>query len=124
MQRRLEDFIYGGFLDLLAAIHHNNPLRGLRHHAQIMRDQHDCCAHPLLQLQDKIEYLRLNRNIQRCGRLVSQQHMRIAGQGHRGHRTLPHAARKLVRIFARAPCRLGNLHQLEHLYRLVKGLVP
>ena len=58
----------------------------------------------LLQVEDQVEDLRLDRHVQRGGRLVGDQQLRLAGQRHGDHRALPHAAGQLVRIFARTRC--------------------
>ena len=39
----------------------------------------------------------------------------MAGQRDGNHRALPHAARQLVRVVARAARRIGNLHRVEQL---------
>ena len=48
----------------------------------------------LEQLQD----LRLHHHVERGGGLVGQQHLGVAGQGHRDRRALAHAAGELVRV--------------------------
>ena len=53
----------------------------------------------LLELQHQVEDLRLDGDVERGGRLVGDQHLRIAGQRHGDHHALAHAARELVRIF-------------------------
>ena len=54
--------------------------RGLGHHAEIVGDQHDGGAGLLLQLQHQVEDLRLDGDVERRGRLVGDQHLRIAGR--------------------------------------------
>jgi hypothetical protein len=53
-----------------------------------------CSCRVLQQFQD----LRLHRDIQRRGRLVGDQYLRLAGQHHRNQRALALAAGKLERI--------------------------
>ena len=53
----------------------------------------------LLQVEDEVEDLRLDGDVERGGRLVGDQHLRIAGERHRDHGALAHAAGQLVRIF-------------------------
>ena len=86
-----------------------------------MRDQDDRGAELLLQFQDQIEDLRLDRHVQRGRRLVGDQHPRVAGERHRDHRPLPHAAGELVRVFARPLCRLGDFDELQHLDGFLVG---
>ena len=52
----------------------------------------------LLQLADQLEDLRLDRDVERRGRLVGDQELRRAGERHRDHHALAHAAGELVRI--------------------------
>ena len=86
---------------------------------EIVRDQHDRGAELVLQIEDQIEDLRLDRHVERGGRLVGDQHPRVAGQRHRDHRALPHAARQLVRVFLGPLLRLGDLDEPQHLDGLV-----
>ena len=64
--------------------------------------------HPLLQLAQQIEDLRLDRDVERRRRLVGDEQRRLAGERHRDQRALPQAARQLMRIVADAPLRLGH----------------
>ena len=48
----------------------------------------------------QVEDLRLDRDVERRRRLVGDQQLRLAGERHRDHRALAHAARELVRIVA------------------------
>ena len=70
-----------------------------------------------LQLAHQVEDLRLDRHVERGGRLVGDQQLRVAGQRHRDHHALPHAAGQLVRILRDAPLRLGDADQAQHLDR-------
>ena len=110
-----------GLLDLLAGIHHDHALRGLRDHAEVVRDQDQAHAELFLQVEHKRENLRLNRHVKRGGRLIGDQQRRAARQRHRDHRPLAHAAGQLMRIFLRAPLWLGNADQTQHFDRLIPG---
>ena len=78
MQRLFEQHLDRRLLDLAAGIHDDDPLGGLGHHAEIVRDQHDGGAGLLLQLEHEIEDLRLDGDVERRRRLVGDQHLRIA----------------------------------------------
>ena len=80
-----------------------------------MGDQDQPDAEFLLQLDDQRQDLRLDRDIERGGRLVRDQQRRPARQRHRDHGALAHAAGKLMRIFLRPPLRFGNPDQAQHL---------
>ncbi len=60
------------------------------------------------QFAHQIEDLRLDGDVERGGRFVGDQQLRIAGQRDCDHRALAHAARQIVRIFVEAFFRRGN----------------
>ena len=111
-------------LDLASGIHHDDALRHFRHHAEIVGDEDYRGAEPVLQVDDKVEDLRLDGDIQRSRRLVGDQHLGMAGERHRDHGALPHAAGELVWIFLRPLFRLGDARDAQHLDRLRPGLRP
>ena len=61
----------------------------------------------LLQPAQQVEDLRLDRHVERGRRLVGDQQPRIAGDGHRDHHALVHAAGELMRIVSE-PARCGR----------------
>jgi hypothetical protein len=73
-----------------------------------MGDEEQRHAHLGLQLVEKVEDLGLDRHVQRGGRLVADQQLRPAGQGHRDHRALPLATRQLVRKSIDTTLGFGN----------------
>ena len=107
MVRVLEQPVDGGLLDHLAGIHHHHALRGFRHHAHGMGDQHHRHAEALLHVLQQIEDLRLDGDVERGGGLVGDHQLGLAGQRHRDHDALAHAAGELVRIVVHAACALG-----------------
>ena len=113
MQRAREQFADWRFLHFPARIHHDHALRGLGDHAEIVRDQDHSGAELFLQVEDDVEDLRLDGDVERGGRLVGEQHLRIAGERHRDHHALAHAAGELMRIFLQPLLRLGDAHKLE-----------
>ena len=68
-----------------------------------------------LQLAHQLEDLRLHGDVERGGRLVGDQQRRIAGQRHRDHHALAHAAGELVRIFVDALLGRGDVHAAQQL---------
>ena len=118
------------FLDHLAGIHHDDALRRLGDHAHRMGDQHDRHAEARFHVLQQFEDLRLDRHVERGGRLVGDQQLRAARERHRDHDALAHAAGELMRIVVHALVRIGDLHQAQHLDGLVerralrKPLVP
>ncbi len=66
-------------------------------------------------LAQQIEDLRLHRDVERGGRLVGDQDVGPAGQRHRDHHALAHAAGQLVRVFVDAALGRRNAHLAQHL---------
>src|SRR5437867_8816165 len=118
VERLLEQLADGRFFDDLRAVHHDDPLRGLRDHAHVVCDQQD--RHPQLRLQlvQELEDLRLDGDVERGRRLVGDQELGVARQRHRDHDALPHAARELVGVLLHPPLGVGDVHELEHVDRL------
>jgi hypothetical protein len=82
-----------------------------------VRDEHERHACFALQPQQQIENLRLDRHVEGRCRLVGDQQLRPAGERHRDHRALAHAAGKLVREGVDAPLRISDadlIEQFEH----------
>src|SRR5262245_64157440 len=107
-----------------AGIHHENTLAGLGDDTQIVGYQDDGGAELLLQVQHEIQDLGLDRHVERRGRLVGNEHLRVAAQRHGDHHALPHTTGQLVRVFPKTLLRIGDFHQFEHLARPVVGRPP
>jgi hypothetical protein len=85
-----------------------------------MGDQQDRHAEAFLHLVQQVEDLRLDRHVERGGRFVRDQQLRVAGQRHRDHHALAHAAGELVRIVVHALPRARDVDQAQHLRRAVE----
>ncbi len=72
MQRVVEQLARFGKLDDLAEVHHRDLVGHLRHDAEIVRDQNDRRFKVLLQFDDQVQYLRLDRYIERGCRFISK----------------------------------------------------
>jgi hypothetical protein len=116
--RRGEHGFGGARFDLVAAVHHEHAVGNFGHHAHVVRDEEHAHAHLLLQLADELKDLRLDRHVERGGGLVGDQELRLAGERHRDHHALAHAARELVRKAVEHVARFGNAHEFEHAQRL------
>ena len=99
-------------------VHHRHPVAHLGDNAEVVRDEHYRHARIFLKVFQQPQILRLNRNIQRSGRLVRDKHLRVAGYADCAHNALPHPAAKLMRIVADAHLRRGNANLAQHLYHL------
>ena len=97
MLRIGKDFGRGtGFHDL-AVLHHTDPVSNAPHDAQVMGDEQQTHVFRPLQLAQKLEDLRLDRHVERGGRLVRDQNVGPVGQRHGDHHALALPAGKLVR---------------------------
>jgi hypothetical protein len=66
------------------------------------------------------QHLHLHRDVERGGRLVGDQQVRLRRQHHGDHDALSHAARDLVRMESRHALRVADAHGLQHLQRAAR----
>ena len=81
--------------------HDHDAVGDLGDHAHVVGDEEHRHALLVLQRLDQLQDLRLDGDVERGGRLVGDQQLRPAGQRHRDHHALAHAAGEAVRIFVR-----------------------
>ena len=86
----LEEGEHIGSLDDFACVHDQHVTCELCHDAKIVRDQEDGHAHVVLQGFQQVENLRLNGHIERSGRLIRNEQVGAAGEGHGDHYALLH----------------------------------
>jgi hypothetical protein len=113
MLRRPEESAALRQLDDLSGVHHRDPVRHLCHDGQVVRDEEQRHAALLLQLEQQLEDLRLDRDVERGGGLVGDQHLGVHRERPGDHHALLQAARELERILAEAPLRVRNADRLE-----------
>ena len=94
MARAAEHLLAAAFLDETPGVHHGDAIRELVHHAEIVRDQQDRGAELALEVAHQLEDLRLDRDVERGGRLVGDQQLRPQRQRHRDHHALLEARRR------------------------------
>ena len=113
MRGSRKDPVHRRVLDHAAAIHDHHALGQFGDHTEIVGNQHQ--RHVLLgaDLGDQRENLGLNGGIERRGRLVRHQHIRLAGQSHGDHDPLVHAAGQFMWIVAQTPPRIGNSNPVQ-----------
>jgi hypothetical protein len=111
--RRLQHLADATELDHPAAVHHGHAVGDASHDAEVVGDQHHRHVLVALQLGEQREDLRLDRHVERRGRLVGDQHHRVAGERHRDHHALAHAAGELVRILVEPPLGVGDVHAVQ-----------
>ena len=93
-----------------AVLHHRDAVGDLGDDAEIMGDEQHRRLAALLQVADQLQDLRLRGDVERGGRLVGDQELRVERQRHRDHGALALAARQLMRIGFRRHLGIGNPH--------------
>ena len=113
MQRTFEERLHSALLDDPPRVHHDDPLRHLRDHPEVVGDEDDRRSGALLQLVHQVEDLGLDGDVEGGGRLVGNEKARVAGHRHRDHHPLPEPSGELERVLPRAPRGLRHPHELE-----------
>ena len=72
---------------------------------------------------EHVEYLRLDRDVERGGRLVGDQHVGLVRDRHRDHGALAHTAGELVRVVVDALLGLRDTDHVEQLDRALAHVV-
>ncbi len=108
-----EDPFGRAVLDDRSPVHDQDPAAGAGHDAHVVGDEHErgagLAAEPFEQGQDLV----LHGGVERGGRLVGEEHVRLVGQREGDHDALAHAAGELVRVVAQAACGIGDADQVE-----------
>ena len=115
-----EDVVGRALLDDARRIHHVHAVGVARHDPEIVRDDDQRDAEPARQVLHQFEDLRLDGDVERGGRLVGDDELRIAGKPDRDHHALAHAAGEMMRILfepARAVRDADELEQFERARR-------
>ena len=95
--RPLEHVGGAALLDDRALAHHVDAVGHPAHDAEIVRDQQHGHAELALQALQQLQDLRLDRHVERRGRLVGDQQVRLVGERHGDHDALALPARELMR---------------------------
>ena len=122
MVHLVEEVVHLGGLHHPARVHHVDPVGMPGDHAHVVRDQQHRHAHPVLQVPEQGEDLRLDGHIESRRRLVGDEQLGLVGQRHGDHHALPETTGQLVRIVAEPLLRPGQAHQRQHFDRAVQGL--
>ena len=107
--------------DDLAALHHIGAVGEAAHDAEIVGDEHDRHAEPLLQIREQLQDARLDSHVERGRRLVGDQHVRVVGERHGDHHALALAAGHLVRIGVDAAGRIRDADEFQKLDGALAG---
>ncbi len=104
-------------LDDLPALHDADPVRDLADDAEIVGYEQHRHTEPLLRVPQQFQDLRLHGNVERRGRFIGDQEVRLVSERHGDHHTLALPARELVRIAAKPAFWIGDAdlaQQFEH----------
>ena len=93
-----EDLFDRPGLHQATGIHHRDAVRVARNHTEVVRDEHNRSACDLTRLLQDLEDLGLDRDIERGGRLIGDDEVRIVGNGDGDHGSLTHATGELVGV--------------------------
>ena len=113
----IEDLVRRAVLHDLARVHHGDAVGHVGHHAHVVGDEDDGEPALLLDGVDELQNLRLNGHVQRGGRLVADQDLRVGGQGDGDDHALPHAAGQLEGVLVEPALRIGDAHSSQQLQR-------
>ena len=110
-----QDLLRRALLDDDARVHHGDALRDGGDRADVVADHDDRQAEARHEVPQKIEHLRLDRDVERRRRLVGDEELGLARERHRDQDALAHPARKLMRVARLHPLRIPDLHLFEQL---------
>ena len=113
--RIVEDRVATLLLHHFAGVHHRHAIAELRDHTKVVGDQHDGGAESLTQIAQQLKDLRLNRHVECCGWLVSNEQFRLAGERHGDHHALRHTTRDLVWVGIGTTARIWNADEFQQL---------
>ena len=123
--RRVEDLVGVALLHDLAAVEHDDAVRHLRDHRQIVGDVECGGARLPDHVLERGQHFDLGGDVDRRGRFVEHEQVRTARHRHHRKQALELAAAHLVRVLASDAVRLGEPHasgEIRHLrFRLAPG---
>ena len=102
----------------LAGIEHRDRVAELSHHGQVVGDVQQSGAELVSQVSEELQDLILDGHVERRGRLVTQDQLRLAGHSGGDHHSLSQAAGQLMRIGVDPTLRLRDTdrgHQPDRL---------
>jgi hypothetical protein len=120
----VEEILRGCLLDDLAGVHDRDVVGGLRDDTHVVRDHDHRHRVFLAELLEQVENAGLNRHVERRGRLVGDQQLRVARDCHRNHHALAHPARVAMWVIVETAAGVRDVHLLEQLDGPLSGLLP
>ncbi len=113
MRRLVEQVIDRRSLDVTTRVQHVHTMCDTCDDSEVVCDQHDGRAKSILNPLDHFENLSLDRHIECSRRLVRDENLRIVGDCHCDHHSLPHSTREFMRILRGSFVRLWNSDDVE-----------
>ena len=113
--RVIKDLMGGAALADAPAVHDYDVVAHVGNDAEVVRHQNDRHTELLLQILHELEYLGLDGHVKGGGRLVGDENVRLAGQGHGDHDALAHAAGELKGVLFESLFRLVDADQGQKL---------
>ncbi len=123
MQRPFEYIRCTALLGHARCVHHVHAVGIARHDPQVVGDENERDPELAREILHELENLRLDRHIERGGRLVGNDKFGIARKGDRDDDALTHASRELVRVLLEALRGIRNAHEREQLYGTLARLL-
>src|SRR6056297_2156673 len=109
--RRAIDLLGGAVFDQLALVHDADIVGDEVDHAQVVRDEQVGQPELLLQVQQQVEDLGLDRDVERRDRFVADQELRVDGERAGNTDALALAAGEFVRVAAEVAAAQADLFQ-------------
>ena len=115
VERPAEELLRGRQLDDLAEVHHRDSVGDVADDGEVVGDEEVRQVEVLLQLDEEVQHLRLDRDVERRHRLVGDDELRPEHEGAREADALPLAAAELMRVAAgRLGAEADALEHVEH----------
>ena len=118
----IEHLLDRSLFDDASGVHDAHAVAHRADDAHVVGDQQDRGPRLAAQVADEVEHLGLDGRVEAGRRLVEHEQLRIAGQRHRDHDSLEHAAGQLVRIAIEHPVGVGDLHVPQGVARTCQRL--
>ena len=116
----VEERVRVGQFGCLAGVHDADSVGPTGNHPDVVGDEDDAHAQTGLEVVQDSENLSLDRDVESGRWLVGDDDFGFAGQRHRDHDALAHAAGELVRVVAKTLGRSRNADQGEDLFGALK----
>jgi hypothetical protein len=116
--RLIENLINRAIFDDLAGIHDRDIIGHVGNDTEVVGDENNRKIQLLLQVVDQVKDLGLDRDVQRRGRLIANQDLRIGAERDGDDDALAHASRELKRVLLNPLLRFGDAdetHQVDGL---------